>query len=139
MWRRFVNITYISWACDGQSMDEPQRTLDDVELPENEHWDFEYETPLQGHWLRDNVPAEEVAEDSDAFSPEDYREQLSDEMLAFSMTIRWNKEGWTVTFVSPSVRRGIGDVDGRYSMDAGTLDEAIQHVEEMLHKKSPNK
>lgn len=116
----------------------PDKTLDDVEIPRDENWTFEYETAIQSHWYRKNVPAEEIAEDSDAYTASDYEERISDEHMAFSMTIRHGESGWTVSFVAPSIRKGMGDVDKRYSMNAGTLEEALAHVERIFVKKGPN-
>lgn len=116
----------------------PNKTLDDVEIPRDEYWDFEYETATQSHWYRKNVSAEEVAEDSEAYSAQDYREKISDEYMAFSITIRYGESGWTVSFVAPSIRKGMGDVDSRYSMKAGTLEEAITHIEGVLKEKGPD-
>jgi hypothetical protein len=114
------------------------KTLDDVDIPRDENWEFEYETATQSHWYRKNVSAEEAAEDTDAYSPQDYREKISDEYMAFSVTIRYDDSGWTVSFVAPSIRKGMGDVDSRYSMKAGTLEEAITHVERVLERKGPD-
>lgn len=116
----------------------PDKTLDDIKIPDDEHWDFEYETATQSHWYRKNVSAEEVAEDSDAYSAQDYREKISDEYMAFSMTVRYDESGWTVSFVAPSIRKGMGDVDSRYSMKAGTLKEAVAHVERVFEEKGPD-
>jgi hypothetical protein len=116
---------------------KPSKTIDDVTLPRNKHWEFEYESPTQGHWYRKNVPAEEIAEDSEIYSAEDYEEKFSDEQLAFSMTLRYGDSGWTVSFVAPSIMRGMGDVDNRYSMNSGTLEEALSHIEEMFEEKRP--
>ena len=87
---------------------KPNKTLDDIEIPRDEDWEFEYETDTQAHWYRKDVPAEEIAEDSEVYTADDYREQISDEHMAFSMTILYDQSGWTVSFVAPSIRKGMG-------------------------------
>ena len=116
-------------------MSNPTKTLNNVELPEDRFWEFEYESPTQVHWYRKNVTAEEVAEDT-ARSPREYKESISDEQMAYSMTLRY-ENGWSVDFTTPSVMKGMGDYDGRYSVKSVSLEEALDHVERMFAEKEP--
>lgn len=51
------------------------------------------------------------------------------------MTLRYGDSGWTVSFIAPSIMRGMGDVEN--SMNSGSLEEALSHIKEMFEKKGP--
>jgi hypothetical protein len=51
------------------------------------------------------------------------------------MTIRYDQAGWTVSFVAPSIRKGMGDVDNRYSMSSGFIEDAVAHIKKIFEKK----